>query len=124
MLKMMSMASPNGGLETSTSQSGGRFVISRKSSTVEIRAAAIHDVAGVHSETALRAWRSPDCPGRRTAHRRGHAGQQWLMREQGLERDRRGVELIEAALGLWAAKGRTTFTGRLSKLTLPTTLPL
>ena len=107
---MISIAMLNGGFDNRTSQSSGRSVILRKSSTVEIRTAAIHNVAGVDSEAALA---HGDHQIAQTAERLaddGYAGQQGLMRKQGFERDGWGVELIKSALGLRTAEGRTTLS--------------
>ena len=75
-----------------------------------IRAAAIHNVAGMDSEAAPA---HGDHQIAQTAERfadDGYTGQQGLMRKQGFERDWWGVELIKSALGPRTAKGRTTFS--------------
>ena len=68
----------------------------------QIRAAAVLDIAGVNDQ-ALLAWR--DCPATERLADGDHALQQRLVFEQGYERDRRSVELIEATNGARSAEG-------------------
>ena len=70
-----------------------------------IRAAAVHDVAGVNDQAVLSHGDREIAPATERLADGGHALQQRLVFEQGYERDRWSVELIEATNGARSAEG-------------------
>jgi hypothetical protein len=72
-----------------------------------IRTAAILNIAGVHGDSSLPHHTHEIAQATERLADGLHAGQQWFVREQGFERDRRRVELVQSAFGLRATEART-----------------
>ena len=69
-----------------------------------IRAAAVLDIARVNDQAVLAHGDREIAPATERLADGGHALQQRLVFEQGYERDRWSIELIEATLFPWAAE--------------------
>jgi hypothetical protein len=83
-----------------------------------IRAAAVHDVARVNDQAVLSHGDREIAPATERLADGGHALQQRLVFEQGYERNRWSVELIEATNGARSAEGwAARLSGSLAHLT-------